>query len=253
MVNNKALLFGLNYSKHDDAKLRGCINDVRNVGKMLESWDFTDVKIHTDEDHNPVTTSTGIVQEINNLAIECCKSPIDLVWIHFSGHGTRKRDWSNDETDGYDECIVPSNYKTGGLISDDIIKSCLRNFPERTKVIAIFDCCHSGTIGDLKYLYKPEQDMVMVNQHPPCDARVIMISGCQDTQTSADAYNVNNKRKFSGAMTSCLLKVMDGKQLKDVVICNLMKDLRTELKTKHFTQIPQLTSSVLITSDATMI
>lgn len=251
---NKGLLFGLNYKAHPDAALRGCINDVMSVRQMLERLDFNDIKLYTDEDDHLMTTSTGIVQEINNLAIECCKTHVDVVWIHFSGHGTRKRDWSNDEHDGYDECIVPSNFTTGGLINDDIIKACLRNFPENTKVIAIFDCCHSGTIGDLKYLYKPERQVQIVNKLPPCDAKVIMISGCQDVQTSADAYNVNKLHKYSGAMTSCLLKVLNnGKQLSDINIFVLLDDLRSELKRNRFPQIPQLTSSTLLVSTSTLI
>ena len=70
-----------------------------------------------------------------------------------------------------------------------------------------------------------------------------MISGCMDNQTSADAYNVQGKREFSGAMTSCLLLTLS----QDKKIFNVMYKLRSLLRQKGFTQYPQLASSYVIT------
>ena len=39
-------------------------------------------------------------------------------------------------------------------------------------------------------------------------SRVLTLSGCMDDQTSADAFNVMGDGRYSGAMTSCLLKVL---------------------------------------------
>lgn len=245
----KGLFFGINYVKTPSVRLRGCINDVKNMSTFLKSrYGFDSVDVHTDEDHNPKTTARGILQEINNLAVDCWRDKVDVVWIHFSGHGTRNRDWSGDEDDGYDECIVPSDYKKSGLVPDDYIKRVLRNFPPHTKVIIVFDCCHSGTIGDLKYRYKDVENVIEENTQTPCPAHVIMLSGCTDNQTSADAYNVLHRRTFTGAMTSCLLTILNKVGFPPKVF-DILDNVRYLLKEKSFTQYPQLSSSYKLSND----
>ena len=240
MVSKVALLFGLNY-EGTGCSLRGCHEDVRNMSELLRSkYEFDEIDVHLDGVSNR-TTASGILQEINNLAVECHKRHIETVWIHFSGHGTRVRDWSRDESDGYDEAIVPSDYEKCGLVTDDYIRRVLRNFPSFTRVICCFDCCHSGSVADLKYRYDNSDSCVVENKSTPCDANVVMISGCTDKQTSADAYNVNNRRKFSGACSSCLIKTLE--DYENPTLFGILNELREELKSKGFTQIPMLTCS----------
>ena len=184
----KAILFGLNY-KGTRAQLNGCINDVHNMKDFLESQSF-DVTVHTDEDPLKKTNACDILQELNNMAITTHQESIEHVWIHYSGHGCGVRDLNGDERDGKDECLVPSDYNTHGLVKDDHIKNILKNFNKNTKVTMISDCCHSGTIADLKYRYihgQKHSESVTV-----CPAKIVCISGCKDNQTSADAYNVFN-------------------------------------------------------------
>eukprot|EP00591_Stephanopyxis_turris_P006716 CAMPEP_0195515316 /NCGR_PEP_ID=MMETSP0794_2-20130614/6426_1 /TAXON_ID=515487 /ORGANISM="Stephanopyxis turris, Strain CCMP 815" /LENGTH=313 /DNA_ID=CAMNT_0040643719 /DNA_START=44 /DNA_END=985 /DNA_ORIENTATION=- len=83
-------------------------------------------------------------------------------------------------------------------------------------------------------------------------AHVRMISGCDDSQTSADVSNVNSFQlpdpagKASGACTAALLKVLyeshrdpsDSPSFIDV-----LNRTRESLQEKNFTQIPQLSSS----------
>ena len=42
----------------------------------------------------------------------------DVVFIHYSGHGGRVRDLSGDEDDGYDETLIPVDFKRAGQIID---------------------------------------------------------------------------------------------------------------------------------------
>lgn len=246
----KALLFGLNYVATPEAGLRGCHEDVKNMSALLKGkYNFDEIETHLDGQSSR-TTGAGILQEINDLAADCHKRKIELVWIHFSGHGTRVRDWSHDEPDGADEAIVPSDYKRRGLVTDDYIKRVLRNFPEFTRVICCFDCCHSGSIADLKFRYSDKDTCVVENKSKACDANIVMISGCTDKQTSADAFNVNNRRKFSGACSSCLIKTLHGNE--NPTMFELLHDLRDELKMKGFSQIPMITSSREISASTTL-
>ena len=146
IMKKQAILFGINYKETPSAGLRGCVNDVINMEKLLksESYGFEDVRVFTDEssDTKSRTTASGILQEMNNLASRSWKDQLDIAWIHFSGHGCSVRDLTGDENDGLDECIITSDFKRVGVVSDDYIKNVLRNFNHKTKVICVFDCCH---------------------------------------------------------------------------------------------------------------
>lgn len=243
-MKSKAILFGINYVYTPSSRLRGCVNDVKNMGKYLsEKENYDVVKIYTDEDNEAKTRGHSIINKIYKLALDSHRYKLKKAWIHFSGHGCGIDDQTGDESDGKDECILPSDYQQSGVITDDLIKRVLRHFHKNTAVTCVFDCCHSGTIGDLKYVYKNDRNCPeKINKLSKCQANICMISGCMDYQTSADAYNVQGKRQFSGAMTSCLLQVLkDEKNIMKVV-----KNLRQLLKQKRFTQYPILTSSFII-------
>lgn len=73
--------------------------------------------------------------------------------FHYSGHGSRQRNYNGDEVDGYDETLCPLDFETQGMIVDDEINaSIVRPVPLGAKLHAIIDACHSGTVLDLPYL-----------------------------------------------------------------------------------------------------
>nr|QOI90644.1 hypothetical protein HWQ62_00513 [Pyramimonas orientalis virus] len=244
-MKSKAILFGINYVNTPQARLRGCVNDVKNVAKYLTKEEKYDVvKVYSDEADETKTRGQSIVNSMYKLAIDSHRYRLERVWIHFSGHGTHVRDsyGYRDESDGNDECIVPSDYNRCGVIRDDTIKRILRMFNPTTKVTCVFDCCHSGTIGDLKYVYKKiDRTPEIENNGSKCMANICLISGCTDSQTSADAFNVQGKRQYTGAMTSCLLEVL--KNESDKSIFNVLESLRDLLRQKRFPQYPLLSSS----------
>lgn len=86
-----------------------------------------------------------------------------------------------------------------------------------------------------------------------CDCR--MLSGCEDTQTSADVGNVgqfelpNPAGRAGGACTSALLNVLykdESNQTADMSFVEVLRKMRTDLQTGRFTQNPQLSSSRVI-------
>lgn len=248
-MKSKAILFGINYNKTPSARLRGCVNDVRNMATFLkENGKYDVVKSYTDDDDFNKVTGNYIINAIYKLAIDSHRYNLERVWIHYSGHGCSISDHDGDESDGKDECIVPADYSYRGVITDDLIKRVLRYFNKNTLVTCVFDCCHSGTIGDLKYEYRDPFVYHEENEKSKCQSNIMLLSGCMDHQTSADAYNVRGRREFSGAMTSCLLLSL--KQSSNAF--EVFSDLKKRLRAKEFTQIPRLTSSFKVSSSTNL-
>lgn len=237
----QAILFGCNYEGDRSAQLRGCINDVMNTATYLNAKGFDRVDTYTDKTNPRDTTAVGIISRINEMAVRSWKETIDVAWIHFSGHGCQVKDWNGDEKDGMDECIVPSNFKKAGVIRDDDICKALCGFHPATRIMAVFDCCHSGTICDLPFRYVSESSCIKESFKEIPEAKVVIISGCKDNQTSADAFNVANRMKFTGAMTSCLLQVLTEENPQHLF--DLQQKLHAKIRDKRFTQVPQLCSS----------
>jgi len=80
----------------------------------------------------------------------------------------------------------------------------------------------------------------------PADVR--MISGCQDDQTSADVSNVASFQlpdpagRSGGACTSALLQVLYKNQ-KNLSFVDVLTKMRTVLRGRKYTQVPQLSAS----------
>ena len=86
--------------------------------------------------------------------------PGDSLLFHYSGHGSRQRDRSGEELDGYDETICPVNFETEGMIVDDEVNVALvRPLPREVKLHAIVDACHSGTVLDLPFLCRMDRSV----------------------------------------------------------------------------------------------
>jgi hypothetical protein len=73
----------------------------------------------------------------------------------FSGHGAKIRDddW-DEEKDGYDETLVPVDYQEEGMIRDDDLYDILiKPLPEGVHMTCIMDCCHSGKVVIISFLF----------------------------------------------------------------------------------------------------
>lgn len=90
--------------------------------------------------------------------------PGDSLLFHYSGHGSRQRNFSGDEVDGYDETLCPLDFETQGMIVDDEINATIvRPLPHGVKLHAIIDACHSGTVLDLPFLCRMNRWVLCCN------------------------------------------------------------------------------------------
>jgi hypothetical protein len=57
-----------------------------------------------------------------------------------------------EEEDGYDETILPTDFKTAGQIRDtELNRQMVAWIPRGVTLHAVFDSCHSGTMLDLPF------------------------------------------------------------------------------------------------------
>ena len=76
-----------------------------------------------------------------------------FISFDFAGHGSQIADRANEEEDGFDETLIPGDYADAGPIVDDEIYSWfVTKVSPGVHVVAMIDCCHSGTALDLPYV-----------------------------------------------------------------------------------------------------
>lgn len=237
MEDKYALLVGINYRK-TRSELRGCINDVHAMKTHLlqkRGYKPENIVVLT-EDEAKLPTGINIMQELAKLILKAHTTHAKELWFHYSGHGSYTRDRDGDETDGRDETIVPLDYERNGMITDDQLHDYLEHKPEGCKMYCIFDCCHSGTILDLKYQYSGNGQNRVENTKSNLTGDIFLLTGCMDTQTSADA-RINGK--WAGAMTTSYLETITA----DIECEELLNKMRDYLKRNGYSQYPQLCCS----------
>ena len=142
--------------------------------------------------------------------------------------------------------IVPCDLN--GIVDDELKTIIQNNLKKDVTLIALFDCCFSGSVLDLKYQYLDSLEKNNFTENineSETVGNVIMISGCSDVQTSSDA-NINNKSQ--GAMTWAFLEAF--KSEKNITWRNLLIKMRDLLKKSSFSQLPQLTSGSFFDIDS---
>lgn len=232
-MGKRALLVGINYVG-TDSELRGCENDVEHMDTYLRKRGFV-TKVITEKTELKPTRAT-IIRELLELII----SGDTELFFHYSGHGSHIADTNGDEKDGQDECLVPLDYLTNGMILDDHLRGLVSLVPAGTKMMICLDSCHSGTCMDLAYnLWERNGTLRMIKEsnYVKTDGTVCMLSGSQDVQTSADAFE---DRQFQGAMTWSLMKVLNSNTTPTWE--NLIKLVRSTLKTSGYDQVPNFSS-----------
>jgi hypothetical protein len=262
-MKSRAVIFGLDYSTSENVlygnALYGCVNDATNIATCLHKLGLYDqIDLYTDK---VSTTYMSILDVLTSLAAD---TTLSRVFIFFAGHGTQLMDVikkdddeededKGDETDGEDECIVPSdfwdecnNQRPEKLISDDILRVVLSRFAKDTKVTALFDCCHSGTICDLRYVLNTIKGTYKVlENYSECAADITVISSCLDIQPSYEEIRAGNSRP-SGVFTSRFIEYMYNMTTTSPIDCttiHIASAIYNMMKDGGYLQVPVVTSS----------
>lgn len=247
-MSKKALLIGIDYLNRTDIQLSGCINDVMNMRAMLiDAYNYVPSDIITLRDDSTLPsllpTRSNILSYLRSLAGQSNK--LSEIWIHYSGHGSQMQDYTNINSSrpGLDDVLIPMDYDTSGIITDLDILAIIRTI--KCRCFVLFDSCNSGTISDLPFVFNyqsPTQYTVtQINNLTIANPNIYVFSACRDNQTSSDATDTSGKA-FFGAFTNAFLESLR-KNMHNVSILNLYRDICTYLINQGFSQIPVLSSS----------
>jgi hypothetical protein len=205
----RALLIGINdYETEDFPDLRGSVNDVEAMHDILVGkFGFAEknVTVLTDRE----ATRKKIFAALDALIRE--SAPDDMVYVHYSGHGSQVKDLNGDEEDGMDETILPQDARTDDVpdITDDEIGEFLRSLRTHN-VIIVLDSCHSGTAtrGDIVTrsvppdtrleLYARPDDKLATRSIVPADMpdQSILMSAASAQQSALDGPIQGKYRGF---------------------------------------------------------
>ncbi|KAI9342089.1 peptidase C14, caspase domain-containing protein [Zopfochytrium polystomum] len=269
----RALLIGINYIGQK-VELKGCINDVKNVRKMLvtrlgydDSPDAMLVLTDDAPESDKQPTKANILRALAWLRRDA--RPGDVFYVHFSGHGSQQNSTGkcvfecvgceecakhvSDSYESLDETLVPVDYlKAGQIVDNDLNKLLVYGLPAGCRMTCVFDCCHSGTILDLPYEYDKDGKLKrsiefdgkrITESHQfkdrTTDADVVLLSGCLDSQTSADA---NIDGRSTGALTYAIMAVVKNSEGRHVSFLDMLLQIRNILKDKKYKQVPQLST-----------
>ena len=266
----RALLIGINKYLIAGADLRGCVNDVVDLSAVLTEFGGfkkRDITVLTDKSATRKAMISGIQRLIKG------SKPGDVALLHFSGHGSHVPDAepNRDEADGRDEILCPTDLNWDDPLRDDQLRTTFDGVAAGVHLTVIMDCCHSGSNtraieppdAPVKQRFLPspwdiaaaesgrrgatkvsselrrstraargKKDIVVA------DIPEVLITGCRDTQTSADAF-INGR--FNGALTFALVEAIRATK-GNLTYRELHQRASAVLKKRKFTQVPQLES-----------
>ena len=262
----RAFLVGINRYQIAGADLRGCVNDVKDLSAALvefHGFKKSDITVVTDL----AATKKAMQAGIKALIRDSKKG--DVALVHYSGHGSHVPDDNGDESDGRDEILCPADLDWDDPLRDDWLRTTLDAVKAGVNLTVIMDCCHSGTNtrevlppdAPVKQRYLPSPSTLKAVESGRSEPRKIsselrassrasrkardivkaelpevLITGCRDTQTSADAF-INGK--FNGALTFALVEAIR-KGRGRLTYRQLHDRAAATLKTRKFEQVPQL-------------
>ena len=258
MDDRYALIIGLDYkdSNNINAILAGCINDAFNVKNLLiNNLGFKDSNIRMLTDDTPDKGTKENILKMFDWLVELSNNGIKNLWLSYAGHGIQRFDTNNDENDNMDECIIPLDYFTNRSIirDDEMVSRLIKRLNPKANLISVFDCCHSGTILDLPYRYYNSnlvENSSIINKDL---AKVIMFSGCKDSEKSEELFNnINGNFEITGAMTSGFINILKNNNY-SIKCIDLYNYLNNYTKSNNFNQRPQISTTFKIDNSTNFI
>jgi len=209
-----------------DGKLKACEADAKDMIALAKKMKFKTKALFTAD-----ATAEAAIAEIAKAAKRLTTG--DMFFFTYSGHGGQVPDKNGDEPDRMDETFVFYNRQ----LVDDELYALWSQFAPGVRIFVLSDCCHSGTntraplydrfaklpakgkssarkpryrampddvqartYAEHKKMYDSIQKEHRAGEKIAVNASILLISGCQDNQLSADGDR-------NGLFTENVLKV----------------------------------------------
>jgi len=262
----RAVLIGINKHQIPGADLRGCVNDVRNIRRALtELFGFRSADIQELTDFK--ATKKNMQAAIGGLVASGRAG--DVLYLHYSGHGSNVPDKNGDEADFRDEILCPTDLDWKDPLTDDWLRRAFNGLRAGVSLTVVMDCCHSGS--NTRQIRPPDARVIERYLPSPWDIMAeesgrklrgkpratvhkasrsarqrsdvviaaigeVLITGCRDTQTSADAWLGG---AYNGALTHSLAAALRGARGR-LTNRELHAETTRRLRSGRFSQVPQL-------------
>lgn len=187
-------------------------------------------------------TYSNIIGALKKIAKESQKG--DLVYLHLSMHGQPFEDMNGDETDGWDEALIPvdaqmqyteGKYEGKKHLVDDELESYITKIRcmigDSGELFVVLDACHSGTAsrGDGDHVrgvregftrsgkyYTPDRSKE-TNDHfriPTSKGQspVTFLEACRSYQQNKEVLDYDSK-KWYGSLSYYIAKAMERHQI----------------------------------------
>ncbi len=212
-------------------------NDVVLLSPLFEQQGY---KVTTLTDAQ--ATYSQITGALKKVAKESKKG--DIVYLHFSMHGQPFEDLNGDETDGWDEALIPvdaqmqyaeGKYEGKNHLIDDELETYIAKIRSRIgtsgELFVVLDACHSGTAsrGDGEHVrgvrdgftrsgksYTPDRSSE-TNEYfkvPTSKGQspVTFLEACRSYQQNKEVLDYESKNWY-GSLSYYIAKAMEGHQI----------------------------------------
>ncbi|KAL5854477.1 hypothetical protein ACOSQ4_004279 [Xanthoceras sorbifolium] len=148
-MNNTYIYYSNSNYPNTKYELHGCINDVIAMREVLIKqfgFDPSRIELLTDAPAGSslaVPTGANIKAALNRM-VDGAEAG-DVLFFHYSGHGTRIPSKKRGRSFRQDEAIVPTDFN---LITDLDFRQLVNRLPKGTSFTILSDSCHSGGLID---------------------------------------------------------------------------------------------------------
>ena len=224
------------------------VNDIELLSPLLKRQGFQIVSLVDNQ-----ATFDSITKELGHF-IKNSKAG-DIVYLHFSTHGQPVEDKNGDESDGWDEAIVPIDanklYSKGEyegerhLLDDQLnkyIQQLRRKIGKKGIIYVVIDACHAGTssrandnnirgtrvgLSATNKVFKPSKERASHFQlsHASKLADVLFLEACRADQINSE---IKVDEKWYGALSFHIAKTLQNNLL-SVQPSKLVQSLQREI------------------------